>query len=242
MCDRNDRMDSLKAACLHRCNPQTWSSAPSEPGSQRSLRSRVLHMDRVRNLCKSSACMSADAMEIDLICLDSGCLVGDLLKSRSVNRRCWHPAPDDGLHNIAFPLKRRFLPPGQFRRTGYLPLSGFRLRSAHGLLRGPSPSSCVIHDARALIKPSSRTISSFVSSGNTVSMWPSTRTVFPPPVPFRIPTQLPYSSIWQSVSPSSLNISRSLAAFFCSWFVGAGISVQLDLFVDHGILVLFHEL
>ena len=29
--------------------------------------------------------INADAMDIDLICLDSGCLVGDLLKSRSVN-------------------------------------------------------------------------------------------------------------------------------------------------------------
>ena len=78
-------MDSLKAACLHRCNRKRGHRLLRNLDLSDLCDRASCRMDRVRNLCKSSACMSADAMEIDLICLDSGCLVGDLLKSRSVN-------------------------------------------------------------------------------------------------------------------------------------------------------------
>ena len=78
-------MDSLEASRLH--------------GSHRKCGHRLLRnldlgdlrdrtsgrMDRVCYLRESSARMSADAVEVDLICLDSGRLIGDLLKSRAVN-------------------------------------------------------------------------------------------------------------------------------------------------------------
>ena len=82
---RNDGMDSLEASCLH--------------GSHRECSHRLLRnldlsdlrdrasgrMDRVCYLRESAAGMSADAVEVNLVCLDSGRFIGDLLKSRAVN-------------------------------------------------------------------------------------------------------------------------------------------------------------